>query len=198
MGYAKYGARHEPVLPPLLTFHHQSPQHELAYGTAYAASHGGLLPQDTWWTYLEYRYDLATYEGEHARFAHFHPKLVGLLDRDAAVRAEQEAANPYVTILPNTPDWRYLEYRYALDPARFARNHAHSLVALLQKDRAYRETQPLPSSSSVALTEVSRSIVVQDIVPEPASVLLLTLGLLGGLLLGKRTRKGNQGAVRVA
>jgi hypothetical protein len=198
MGFEKYGAKHEPVLSPPLTFHHQSPQHELAYGTAYAASHGGLLPQDTWWTYVEYRYDLAKFEGESARFAHFHPKMVGLLNRDATVRAEQEAANPYMTNLPNTPDWRYLEYRYALDPTRFAHNHAPSLVALLKNDLAYRDTHSFPTNTSDRASVISPSIIAQDVVPEPASFLLLTLGLLGGLLFGICTRKGNRAAVKVA
>jgi hypothetical protein len=178
-------------------------------------NHGGRLPSDSYWHYLQYRHDLATFEGHHARFAHYHPQLVGLLDRDAAVRAHDEAICPVASLLPNTPDWRYLEYRYALNPARFSDYHPHALVALLANDATFRQAQPpskpesmMPSPPPIISSQAlivpppvisPQALIVpppviivppppgtpssqQQIVPEPASVLLLALGLIGFLL----------------
>ena len=56
---------------------------ELRFAQDYAASHGGLLPQDHFWSNLEARFAL-----DPGRFAHWHPRITGMLERDQSVRIE--------------------------------------------------------------------------------------------------------------
>jgi hypothetical protein len=69
MGFEQFSGHHEAVLPPPGDFKFASKAHELKSGAAYASTHGGLLPSDLFWHYMQYRYDLANYEGLGAQFA---------------------------------------------------------------------------------------------------------------------------------
>ena len=52
--------------------------HELRYALEYSSGHGGLLPTDRFWSNLEWRFAKAP-----VRFGHYHPRIVGLLERNA-------------------------------------------------------------------------------------------------------------------
>jgi len=202
MGYKHLGGKHEPVLPPPPGFHHANRHHELTLGVSHALHNGGRLPGNPWWHYVQYRHDLAAYEGHHARFAHYHPRLIALLDRDAALRAQDEAACPTATLLPKSPDWLYLEYRYSLNPARFSHFHP-SLAGILASDAAFKEANPCvmaemlipppPSPGGVGGIQVpgpSPQPPSGQAVPEPSSAILLASGLVLFLLVGRRFKGG--------
>jgi len=64
-----------PVFGPCLN------AHEREYGIQYADSHGGLLPQDSFWRYLEVKHAI-----NPLRFDHHHPHIAPYLDRDEQLR----------------------------------------------------------------------------------------------------------------
>jgi hypothetical protein len=75
---------------------------ELKIGQEYAAAHDGLLPDDPFWDNLRYRHTINA-----ARFDHYHPRIAGMLDRDAAVRlllahpvTKPETVTPVKTVTP--------------------------------------------------------------------------------------------------
>lgn len=79
---------------------------ELAYARQHAASHGGLLPNDHFWTIVEDRFSLALETGHLHRFRHYHPVITPMLMMDYGLRHQSPDATllspPVATLSPPT------------------------------------------------------------------------------------------------
>lgn len=67
---------------------------ELAYGREHAADHGGLLPNDRFWTIVEHKFSVTMEAGHLHRFQHYHPAITPLLLTDYELRHRPVATLP--------------------------------------------------------------------------------------------------------
>lgn len=67
---------------------------ELTYGREYAADHGGLLPDDRFWTIVEHKFSVTMETGHLHRFQHYHPFITPLLLTDYELRHQRVATLP--------------------------------------------------------------------------------------------------------
>lgn len=143
---------------------------ELREAEAYTKSHGGLLPDDPFWRYVEQRFNEAVSTGHLARFEHYHPVITPLLEGNL------EALSRPVTVAVTNPP---------------------SLVQLCTCLPAGETSNPgvVVSNPSVpsltlpgAVSEPAPSF-VPAAVPEPASALLFGLGMVAVIVLGRKLRR---------
>lgn len=81
----------------------QSRAREYNDAVDYAAAHGGLLPADPFWKYVEARYDQAIATGHLARFDFYHPRIAPLLAANLAAERPPPPMIPPVIPPVTTP-----------------------------------------------------------------------------------------------
>jgi hypothetical protein len=118
-----------------------------------------------------------------ARFDLAHPNLGRLLDRDARLRAAGNSG-PYNGLLVSSARHNYLRWRWGLNPERFEHYHPILGVILAEDNRLQNLTPPPPPiitpPGGTPGGENSgggpNGPGPPDVVPEPASILLIALG----------------------
>lgn len=67
---------------------------EFAYAREHAATHGGFLPNDRFWTIVEHKFSVTMETGHLHRFQHYHPFITPPLLTDYELRHQRVATLP--------------------------------------------------------------------------------------------------------
>ena len=148
-------------------------------------AHFGQLSPEARLAFLHERRNLSP-----TQFDHFHPHLGPLLAADDRMRAAQsQNCRPMNGILPDNALTRYLNFRRSLEPTRFDQFHP-SLGAILVENHQLKMGQgcvageilvpptPIipPVGNPAAGPPIGGGPLPARFVPEPSSIVLLTLG----------------------
>ena len=128
--------------------------HELQLGREHAASHGGLLPDDAFWSFLKARHEI-----NPVRFDRHHPRIAGLLDRDQEVRGllSRQISTP----APPAPRQIPVAFPLVPPPAGLLGG------GVISTSPGWPPTGPVPGTDPPVVS-----------VPEPSSVVLLVTALV--------------------
>ena len=132
---------------------------ELKLAEHYVSSHGGLLPDDPFWRYLEQRYDQAVISGHSMRFAHYHPVITPLLKENMEALQAIPPSRPIELPVLNVP------------PVTVA---VPAMPVTIQGG----PTMPFMPPATVVPPSMPQAV------PEPAGIVLASLGLIGVILIG--------------
>lgn len=136
---------------------------ELAYAVQYAAKHGGKLPNDAFWRYVEERFNYAEQTGTLANFEKYHPVITPLLLANQAA-LNPSAPTPIVPVTTVTPIMLPLPSPNPQSPVTTAMGPSTPAT-----------TTGTPVTALPPVTTTCPPVTAA--VPEPSSSLLFGLGL---------------------